>query len=226
MPKPNPIATHQESTSHPESAPPTASPPPASTTKQSYVPTLLQLFRQFGYEGVTLTKISQATGLGKASLYHHFPGGKAEMAEAALNQANQWLETRILPRLAASATVVESRAENQPDLLLATFQTMCTETEQFFNQGNNACLWAVLVLAQSSDDLFHGKIRDAFAQWIAAIAQVLIAAGLDATLAHQRGEDAMIAIQGALILAHGLHDLAPFQRTLQQLPLQLCRDID
>ncbi|MGB8698570.1 MAG: TetR/AcrR family transcriptional regulator [Thermosynechococcaceae cyanobacterium] len=190
-------------------------------SKQTYVPTLLQLFRQFGYEGVTLSKISQATGLGKASLYHHFPGGKAEMAEAALAQVNQWLETHILPILAGTASL----ETDPPPMPIDRFRVMCAETSRFFNEGQNACLWAVLELEQSSDDLFHPKIRWAFERWIAAIATVLIAAGLDATLAQQRGEDAMIAIQGALILSHGLHDFAPFQRIIQQLPEQLCQGI-
>ncbi|WP_315889750.1 TetR/AcrR family transcriptional regulator [Kovacikia minuta] len=53
-------------------------------SKQAHVSSLLNLFRQFGYDGVTLSKISQATGLGKASLYHHFPGGKDEMVETVL----------------------------------------------------------------------------------------------------------------------------------------------
>ena len=182
-------------------------------SKSAYGPTLLRLFRQFGYEGVTLTKISQATGLGKASLYHHFPRGKAEMAEVALLQVNQWLEINILPIL------------ERPEKPIAKFQAMCEETSQFFDAGQNSCLWAGLVLAQSSDDLFHRQIRGAFLQWIAAIAQVLITAGLEATLAQQRGEDAMIAIQGALILSHGLHDFGPFQRVLQQLPQQLCQGV-
>lgn len=182
-------------------------------SKQAHVPTLLKLFRQFGYEGLTLTKISQATGLGKASLYHHFPGGKAEMAEAALTQVNQWLETHILPIL---------NRQGQP---IDAFQAMCQETSDFFQEGQNSCLWAVLVLEQSSDDLFHAQISWAFSTWTEAIAQVLVTAGLDETLAKQRGEDAMIAIQGALILSHGLKDFAPFQRVIKQLPQQLCRDI-
>lgn len=190
-------------------------------SKQTYVPTLLKLFRQFGYEGVTLSKISQATGLGKASLYHHFPGGKAEMAEAALTQVNQWLEKSILPILVGAASLEENRAVMPID----TFQSMCEEVNHFFNEGQNSCLWAVLELEQSSDDLFHSQIRWAFSQWIEAIANVLITAGLDETLAKQRGEDAMISIQGALILSHGLKDFGPFQRTLQQLPQQLCRSI-
>ncbi|MGA7933358.1 MAG: TetR/AcrR family transcriptional regulator [Kovacikia sp.] len=182
-------------------------------SKQTHIPTLLSLFRQFGYEGLTLSKISQATGLGKASLYHHFPGGKAEMAEAALTQVNQWLETSILPIL---------KRQEKP---IKVFQAMGEETSHFFKAGQNSCLWAVLVLEQSSDDLFHSQISWAFSTWIEAIAQVLITAGLDKTLAKQRGEDAMIAIQGALILSHGLHDFAPFQRVIKQLPQQLCQDI-
>jgi TetR/AcrR family transcriptional regulator, lmrAB and yxaGH operons repressor len=190
-------------------------------SKQTYVPTLLKLFRQFGYEGVTLSKISQATGLGKASLYHHFPGGKAEMAEAALAQTNQWLETSIVPILVGAASLGENRKAKPID----TFQSMCEEVNHFFNEGQNSCLWAVLELEQSSDDLFHSQISWAFSQWIEAIAKVLITAGLDKTLAKQRGEDAMIAIQGALILSHGLKDFAPFQRVLKQLPQQLCQGL-
>lgn len=51
------------------------------------------------------------------------------------------------------------------------------------------------------------------------------AAGLDETLAHERGEDAAIAIQGALIVAQGLDDVAPFVRVMKQLPQQLCQDL-
>jgi TetR/AcrR family transcriptional regulator, lmrAB and yxaGH operons repressor len=182
-------------------------------SKQTYVPSLLKLFREFGYEGVTLSKISQATGLGKASLYHHFPGGKAQMAEAALVEVNHWLETNILQIL------------DRPEMPIAKFQSMCEEVSQFFDRGQNSCLWAVLVMQQSSDDLFHPQISWGFSQWIEAIANVLISAGLDETLAKERGEDAMMAIQGALILSHSLKDFAPFQRVLKQLPEQLCQGI-
>jgi AcrR family transcriptional regulator len=190
-------------------------------SRQTHVPTLLKLFRQFGYEGLTLSKISQETGLGKASLYHYFPGGKAEMAEAALAYVNQWLEARIL-RILMGETASGENLENGP---IAIFQAMCEETSQFFSEGQNSCLWTVLVMEQSSEALFHHQIGQAFSRWIEAIAQVLIAAGFDETSAKQRGEDALIAIQGALILSHGLHDLSPFQRVIKQIPQQLCQGI-
>ena len=43
-----------------------------------------EVFRAHGYEGASLTLITEATGLGKGSLYHLFPGGKEQMAAEVL----------------------------------------------------------------------------------------------------------------------------------------------
>ncbi|MEP1982729.1 MAG: helix-turn-helix domain-containing protein, partial [Maribacter dokdonensis] len=45
---------------------------------------LTKVFRSRGYEGASLKELSEATGLKKASLYHRFPNGKQEMADAVL----------------------------------------------------------------------------------------------------------------------------------------------
>jgi hypothetical protein len=76
----------------------------------------------------------------------------------------------------------------------------------------------------SARDAFHGQVKKLLNLWIDEMAKVLMESGLDAQQARQRGEDGAMAIQGALILAQGLGDLAPFQRVLQQLPRQLCRE--
>lgn len=189
-------------------------------SKQTHIPSLLKLFRQFGYEGVTLTKISQETGLGKASLYHHFPKGKAEMAEAALSYVHQCFGDNILKIL----TIENSSKIHHADAI-AKFELMCEKLAIFFNEGENSCLWAVLLMERSSHELFHEQIYQAFSMWIEAIAKVLVAAGLDEKLAMERGENALIAVQGALILSHGLKDFSSFQRILKNLPQQLCRDM-
>ena len=60
-------------------------------------------------------------------------------------------------------------------------------------------------------------------RWMGAIAAVLTQEGMDSTLAQERSEEALIAIQGALILARAMADTTIFERTLQRLPQQLCR---
>ncbi|MBD6618859.1 TetR/AcrR family transcriptional regulator [Komarekiella sp. 'clone 1'] len=181
--------------------------------KDTYIPCLLNLFRQYGYDGATLSKISQQTGLGKASLYHHFPGGKDDMVNAVLNFLESYLEEHILQALRSEGTA------------LTRLQKMCAQLSELYEGGQQPCLFAILLMG-SARDIFHTKIQALLRTWIDEIATVLIEAGLDKSLARQRGEDAVIAIQGSLILAQGLNDLAPFQRVVKRLPQELCRDID
>jgi len=47
----------------------------------------------------------------------------------------------------------------------------------------------------------------------------------ETAIARERGEDGVIAIQGALILSQGLKDPTPFERVMQQLPKTLCHDL-
>ncbi|MCF4968531.1 TetR/AcrR family transcriptional regulator [Nostoc sp. CMAA1605] len=179
--------------------------------KQTYIPYLLQLFRQYGYDGATLSKISEATGLGKASLYHHFPGGKDEMVETVLDYLEQWLGENILPAL---------RSDGDAETRL---RRMCDRLSELYQQGEQPCLFAILLLG-SARDVFHTKVERLFRTWIDAIASVLIADGMDEEQAKHRGEDVAIAIQGSLILSQGLHNPSPFQRVIQQLPRSICHN--
>ncbi|GAB4369449.1 MAG: TetR/AcrR family transcriptional regulator [Elainellaceae cyanobacterium] len=180
--------------------------------KDAYIPALLQLFRQYGYDGATLSKISQATGLGRASLYHHFPGGKDEMVVTVLDYLETWLDTHILQGL---------RQKGDP---LTRFQRMCEQVSQLYEGGEQPCVFAILLMG-SARGVFHDKVKALLQAWIQAIAAVLVEAGMQKQAATERAEDTVIAIQGALILVQGIDDLAPFQRVIKQLPQQLCRDL-
>lgn len=180
--------------------------------KQTYIPCLLHLFRQHGYDGATLSKISAATGLGKASLYHHFPGGKDEMVETVLNYLEQWMTQNILQPLQQAGDPT------------ARLQQMCDRLSQVYEGGQQPCLSAILLLG-SARDQFRDRVQQLYRAWIAAIALVCVDVGLEEALAQQRGEEAIIAIQGALILAQGLNDPLPFQRVMQQLPQRLLQEV-
>jgi len=177
--------------------------------KDKYIACLLQLFRQYGYEGTTLSKIAEATGLGKASLYHHFPGGKDEMVSAVLDSLEGWLQEHIIGEL-----------RSQGDAL-TRLQRMSASMSFLYEQGRQPCLFAILLMG-SAKDIFQDRVRAILNIWIKEMAQVLVEAGLDPTEAREKAEDAAIAIQGALILAQGLDDLTIFHRTLERLPQQMC----
>jgi AcrR family transcriptional regulator len=178
--------------------------------KETYIPRLFSLFRQYGYDGATLAKISEATGLGKASLYHHFPGGKDEMVESVLGYSEQWLQDNVLLPLASAGTPQER------------LQTMCDRITTLYAGGTQPCLLAILQ-SGSRRDLFHLQVKSVLEEWIGAIAAVLVEAGFEISLAQQRGEDAIICIQGALMLSQGLDDALIFKRVIQNLPQTLMK---
>jgi AcrR family transcriptional regulator len=178
--------------------------------KETYIPCLLQMFRQYGYDGATLSKISQATGLGKASLYHHFPGGKDEMVEAVLNYLENWVKQNILQTL------------NSPGEPLSRLRQMCDRVNEGYEEGNQPCVLAILLLG-SARDVFHDRVKAIYRLWIDAIANVIIESGMNPRLAQQRAEDAVAAIQGSLIVSQGLEDSSVFVRVMQHLPEEICK---
>src|SRR6478752_6301170 len=54
--------------------------PATLMSKPDLLARLMDLFREKGFDGASLSDISESTGLGKSSLYHHFPNGKEEIA--------------------------------------------------------------------------------------------------------------------------------------------------
>jgi TetR/AcrR family transcriptional regulator, lmrAB and yxaGH operons repressor len=176
--------------------------------KDTYIPYLLQLFRQYGYDGATLSKISEATGLGKASLYHHFPSGKQEMAKAVLEYAGQWFAENILAPLRGEGTPAERIA------------LMNDRLSQFYDCGRSACLLAIFTLGEP-DSLFQEQVHQMLDAWINSLTVLLVETGIPSKEARQRAEDAVIQVQGALVLTRGLKSTKPFERVLQQLPVKL-----
>ncbi len=179
--------------------------------KDETIAQLLTVFRRYGYEGATLTRLSEATGLGRASLYHHFPKGKEEMAAVVLNYTNDWMVANIIAPL--------RDGELQAALRI---REMTKKVNELYSCGQQPCILAVLVLGESND-IFQTQIQQALKLWIEALAKVLVDAGLDEKTAHYRAEDAILQIQGSLILARGLNNTEPFKRILEHLPVTLLK---
>lgn len=86
---------------------------------------LFVVFRDRGYEGSSLADLSQATGLGKSSLYHHFPRGKEQMAEAVLEQGKAFIQTAVAD-VARSGEPLKIQIENVNVSAAKPMPTSCT----------------------------------------------------------------------------------------------------
>lgn len=181
----------------------------ATIDDQDLVNKLTGVFRDVGYYGASLSALSEATGLKKASLYHRFPEGKEQMAREVLASAEAWLSEHILSVL-KNGTPPEQRIRG-----------MVKKLDAFYSGGRQACLLNMLSSAHIHQGPFKKLIKGVFVAWIEALQTVLIEAGFDEETAGIRAQRTVALIQGSLVLSRGMGTTKPFKETLSRLPQEL-----
>jgi AcrR family transcriptional regulator len=171
------------------------------TTREGILLSLLEEFRTCGFDGVSLSRISEVTGLGKASLYHHFPGGKAEMAQGVMSLAWGWLEANVFQPL---------EAQGDP---AARFEAVMGALDGFYAGGRKSCLLDVMPISGGPE--IHAAVKAVMERLAAGFTRLALDAGVPEAEAAHRAEGALVAIQGSLVLARGLGDAGPFQRQMR-----------
>ncbi len=169
---------------------------------------LTEVFRLHGYEGASLSRIAEATGLQRASLYYRFPGGKAEMAEAVLARADHWFASHVLAPLSEQGEPADR------------VRRMAQRLGEFYGGGSESCLLDSLSLGEAANPL-QDHVQRSFAAWLDALTALTREAGATPALARRRAEEALVQIQGALVLARATGDRKPFRRVLAGLPALL-----
>ena len=61
----------------------------AADSKDRMIRSAYQLFRERGYSGTGFREISAHSGVAKGAVYHHFPAGKADLAEQVIRLAGR-----------------------------------------------------------------------------------------------------------------------------------------
>jgi len=177
---------------------------PALLTKDEVLDRLLHTFRERGYEGASMAELSVATGLGKSSLYHHFPGGKIEMAQQVMDHLDRQLASQLFGPL---------RSERSPARRLGE---MLDTIDRFYEGGRKACLLERLC-ASVDRAQFRRPLRLAFAGWMEAIEALCLEVGLPKAVSRARAQDFIVRLQGALVVCAGTNDLSVFERTIRDL---------
>ncbi|MGL4238443.1 TetR/AcrR family transcriptional regulator [Tabrizicola sp.] len=182
---------------------------PRLITEDDLLAHLARVFSDVGYEGASLSLLAEATGLQKASLYHRFPGGKKQMAEEVLATTDAWLQHHILAPLSGPG--------NPADRLTL----VATNLDGFYHGGARACLLNMLSSPRIENGPFASAIRAAFEALITAFAGLAAEAGASPDAARQRGERAVMLLQGSLVLSRGTGNTAPFRAFLTGLPAEV-----
>lgn len=180
----------------------------AVLTGEADVDNLTQAFQKYGFDGASLARISEQTGLIKASLYWRFPSGKEAMAEAALDSVDRHFSHWILEPADASGP------------LQARVATIAHRLREFYADGERACLLDTLTFAGSPPAIReHAKRTLEF--WISKFQQLAVEGGFNHRAARLAAEDAVAALEGGLVLARATGDTTAFKRAAKSLPRRL-----
>jgi TetR/AcrR family transcriptional repressor of lmrAB and yxaGH operons len=164
------------------------------------VETAAELFRRQGYHATGLAQIVEESGAPRGSLYFYFPGGKEELACAALDLAGAAWRGKL--------DAVVARAEGAGAAAEAVCRFLASElTESRYECG--CPLMTVALEASSSSEIVRERCAAHFAGWEEAIARRLLAAGGDEGAARAVASFVLGAVEGASMLARVRRDPAP-----------------
>jgi AcrR family transcriptional regulator len=159
-----------------------------------------------GEQGVEATSFSQViahSGAPRGSIYHHFPGGKAQLVEEATRAGGDFIAATLRqapdPRTAVERVVEFWRA---------------------FLGGSAFAAGCPVVAATIEGDrtpAARDVAAETFASWIDLHAQVLRRAGVDDDRARRLGTLFVASIEGAVILARAQRSLEPLDSVLDEL---------
>ena len=170
-------------------------------TKETLVKSTSKLIRETGYHGTGVNDILSLTQIPKGSLYHHFPGGKDEIIEAALEEA--------AIEMALSFKHAMKGKKNAAEGLKAVLDLYIHE----FNSSNhlNGCpLAAVSLDVSSENDSLRNTCSRLFEFWVDALSGYMEYKGVKGRY-REKAEMFLIRLEGALLLSRVQQSSRPLE---------------
>ena len=164
--------------------------PSSDHPKAQLLQQLQPVFVQRGYDGATLAHLAAATGLSKATLYHHFPGGKADMLDQLVRLSISDMQARCFAHL---------NSRNPP---LQRVRNFIKGFVDYTQAGKTDCLLAVLSHHQANDDTLathQESIAQQFQDWHSVLARTFAEHGYKEKRANREARQLLAALYGALV---------------------------
>lgn len=178
------------------------------SSRQAFVEATAELLRRQGYNATGLNEIVARSGAPKGSLYFHFPGGKEELAVAAMTRSGDQLRQAI-------EAIVKS-SEDLGESLRRLVDSLAIGLERSGYEAG--CPIATITLeAATTSDAVRATADAVFSSWLAVLQERLVAAGMNAVDAERRALLILAALEGALIIARARHDIGPLAAVRDEL---------
>lgn len=172
----------------------------ARSTRESILTAAAELMRHRGYAGVAMKDIADASGAPIGSLYHHFRGGKVQIAREALSNAG-----------AAYGLLIPTVVDAYTDLGEAIDGVFRQAAEDMAQTGFANMCPVASVAAETADTVeeLRQATQEIFDTWIAGGTAYFVARGLDEARARDVTTALIGALEGAFVLARAIRSIEP-----------------
>jgi AcrR family transcriptional regulator len=164
------------------------------------------LFRERGVEGTAFADVLERSGAPRGSVYHHFPGGKQQLAEEATRWAGEFM----------AAGLAAALEHNDPLAALDTFAQLWAGilAQSDYEAG---CPIVAAALEGSRTPAARAEAATAFNNWQQLLAEALAKSGVDPDRARSLATLIIAAIEGAVVLARAERTTEPLERVAGEL---------
>jgi AcrR family transcriptional regulator len=171
-----------------------------SDSRDRMIQSAALLFREHGYSGTGFRDVIEHSGAPRGSIYHHFPGGKEELAADTVAWAAAVIERRIQ----------RAAQHGNPLVALGLFVDAWREVLEDSNFRAGCPIVAVAAEADAGSTATAAAAA-AFARWQDLIAHALLDAGVSRTDARRLATLVVAAIEGAILLCRARRDIRPLR---------------
>jgi TetR/AcrR family transcriptional repressor of lmrAB and yxaGH operons len=179
-------------------------------TRTKMIAAAANLFEREGYSGAGLNGILDASDAPRGSLYFHFPGGKEELAIAAINAASEKLDADVEAVL---------KSARKPASGLARVVELLAERLAQSGYEKSCPIASVVSTSSAAPEGVRDAASTALLSLEARLAGYLVLHGMPQKGAEHRAGIVLAAIEGALVLGRIHRSTAPLLRLAKAMPL-------
>lgn len=175
--------------------------PRKSDSRDRMVLSAAALLREYGASGTSVDKVLAHSGAPRGSVYHHFPGGRAQLVDEAVALAGDFVAGLF------------DAAARAGDPVAAVDAFFALWRDQLVGSDFRAGCPIVAVAVETNDDApqLARSAAAVFGRWQEALAALLVRHGLTEERGRRLGAFVIAAAEGAVIMCRAGRSTAPLE---------------
>jgi AcrR family transcriptional regulator len=177
-----------------------------TSARENMMLSAVTLFRERGVDATSLADVIDHAHAPRGSIYHHFPGGKPQLAEEATRRAGGYMGSMI------SVSLADGEPAQTLTLIVDVFRQQLLDTD--YAAG---CPVAAGALEGGEYPAAKQAAGEAFTSWESTIAAALWQRGVRMSRAQSVATLSIAALEGALLLAKAQRSTQALDRVATEL---------